>query len=765
MRGDVMFYRIFSAISVLVLASQLLAATKPATPEAIDQAIKKGVGYLYSKQTKGNWEFAAKRDPTTKPYDYNTGGQWGGKTALVCYALLASDQSPQEERLAPVIAWLRHADFVGTYAIALRAQVWNNLPQTPENKASLERDSKLLLDLCKTTGDAKGFYTYLNTSDTKTNYDHSASQYGVLGCWACADNLENFPPGYWNVIDHAWRGDQHDDGSWSYRKDPSTEYPSNLPMTCAGVATLFITQDFLSRAKPPESNGNPQDANINKGMEWIRQHFNDAFVVDRYKSRDPGYTLYGIERIGLASGFKYFDTTNWYQAGADYLLSKQRSTGEFSTGGYDNTINTCFALLFLSRGRAPVTMSKLDYELNNKEANWNQRPRDLANLTRYISKTTERDLQWQIVNLKAPVEELHDAPILYIAGNQELAFNDEQKTKLREFVEQGGLILGQADSGGMRFEKTFRALGSELFPQYEFRMLSKDHPIFTQEQFPYAKFKRKPELLGLSNGARELLILLPNDPARAWQPMDVRGRADDFQLGTDIFLYSVDKKNLRKKGETYLVTPDPKAKATGTLSLARIQYDGNWDPEPGGWKRMAAIMLNAHHVDLKIEPVKLGAGKLKGHKVAHLTGTTQFKLDDDSRKELKQFVTDGGTLLIDACGGNSEFAESVDSEMAAIFGDDAKALSEPAAQDSSLYKDGSKPIEVEWRTFAKAQLGSLKGGRLRTMKIKDRIAVIYSAEDLSVGMVGQPVDGISGYEPKTATALVENALMLATKSK
>ena len=48
---------------------------------------------------------------------------------------------------------------------------------------------------------------------------------------------------------------------------------------------------------------------------------------------------------------------------------------------------------------------------------------------------------WQIVNLKAPVEEFHDAPILYIAGNQELTLNEEQKNKLRTFVEQGGIVV------------------------------------------------------------------------------------------------------------------------------------------------------------------------------------------------------------------------------------------------------------------------------------------------------------------------------------
>jgi hypothetical protein len=101
--------------------------------------------------------------------------------------------------------------------------------------------------------------------------------------------------------------------------------------------------------------------------------------------------------------------------------------------------------------------------------------------------------------------------------------------------------------------------------------------------------------------------------------------------------------------------------------------------------------------------------------------------------------------------------------MEAIFGADAKGLSEALPQGSALYSSGGKAIEIGWRTYAKAQLGSLKGGRLRGVKIKDRLAVIYSPEDLSVGLVGQPIDGIVGYEPQTASALMANALVLASK--
>jgi hypothetical protein len=746
------------AVCCLLLATLFIVAggAAPATPQKVDEAIKKGVAYLYSKQNKdGNWETIQKRDPSTKPYS-TEGGQWGGKTAIVTYALLACDESPQDPRIAKAVEWLRKAELVGTYAVSLRAQVWNNLPKTPENKQAMQRDAKLLLDLAIDKGDNKGFYTYLNIPELNHTYDHSNSQYGVLGSWACAENLEEFPPGYWTFQDRIWRGDQLPSGAWSYNKKPSEKYPEALSMTCAGVATLFITQDFVNRGHPAETNGNPKDPNIDAGMKWIAEHFKDVFDarISRY------YALYGIERVGVASGFKYFKDTNWFQSGADYIVSHQGSSGSWS-----GESDTAFALLFLSRGRAPITMSKLEYEIDGKTANWNQRPRDLANLTKYIGKQTERDLNWQIVNLDAPVEELHDAPILYMAGNQLLKLNDEQKQKLKQFVEQGGMILAQADGGDQKFGKSVRTLGSELFPAYEFRTLGLDHPIFTAEQFRADKFKRKPNVLGLSNGARELMILLPDDPARWWQPMELRRHEEEFQLGADIFLYAIDKQNLRRKGETYLVAPDPKAKKAKTITLARLQYEANWDPEPGGWKRLANIMLNDQKVELKTDIVKLGSGKLKNYKIAHLTGTTQYKLEDAQRKAIKAFIDSGGTLIIDSAGGNAQFAQSTEEELATIFGENAKRLAVAWQADGPVYHAAGAAPEIAWRTFSKATVGNLKGGRLRGLKIKDRIAVIYSPEDLSVGLVGQPIDGINGYEPKTASALMADALLFADKKK
>jgi hypothetical protein len=48
---------------------------------------------------------------------------------------------------------------------------------------------------------------------------------------------------------------------------------------------------------------------------------------------------------------------------------------------------------------------------------------------------------------------------------------------------------------------------------------------------------------------------------------------------------------------------------------------------------------------------------------------------------------------------------------------------------------------------------------LEGIRIKDRTAVYFSGEDLSVGLVGQQIDGIIGYTPVTALNLVVNIVV------
>jgi hypothetical protein len=324
------------------------------------------------------------------------------------------------------------------------------------------------------------------------------------------------------------------------------------------------------------------------------------------------------------------------------------------------------------------------------------------------------------------------------------------------------MILAHADCGKGPFASSVRNLASSLFPTYEFRELPENHPIYTSI-YPRSKWKNKPSVLGLSNGVRELMLLIPQaDPGKSWQIGVVRGREEQWQLAADIVYYAADQRAMRFKGETHLVADDSKTKPTASIKVARLRYKGNWDPEPGGWRRMRNLLRAEDKLDAVVEPVDLGAGSLDGFKLATITGTTKFKPDPAAKTQLKKFIESGGTLLVDAAGGSSAFADAMEGEMESL-GTGAKLDTLPP--DHSLF-GGKDAMKVSYRPFAQASIaGGLKSPHLKAVRVGDRPAILFSREDLSAGMLGTSVGGIVGYSPATATEIVRRIVLRAADIK
>ena len=725
-----------------------------ATPDEVQNAIDKAVRYLYVQQRGGAWEGARKARKIVSPAQ----DQPGGMTVTATYALLSVGERPQVPELETAIQYLRSYDFTSVYTLGMRCQVWRMLLPDNRAKAALRRDGRLL---AKSISLDTGMYD--SRVDGQDNPpDHGVSQYGVLGVWACAQEGIEIPTSYWRSVDSGWRAAQRSDGSWNYSKAPGDK-AQTLPMTAAGLATLFIAQDALSMGVSPASKGNLSDPQIDKGLAWLGEHFAEVF-----KSKYQYYALYELEELGAASGRKYFGSTDWYAQGADYLVRNQKSDGSWNS----TVADTALSVLFLTHGRAPVGMNKLQYFTSTGagrvEGNWNQRPRDLANFDRWMGKQVEleRLLNWQVVNLDAPAADLHEASILYITGDKALGLADADKQKIKTFIEQGGMVLFNADFGSAEFSTSVKRLAAELFPPIgEFRELPMDHCILKKEQFLGSAWKDPPTILGLSNGVRELMILLPKaDVSQAWQAQLTRSKETLFELGADLLLYASDKQNIREKGDTYIVEPSPLIEATRSLKVARIQYDGMWDPEPGGWRRLAAVMHNRDQLDLQVHPFTLGPkSDLSDYKVAHLTGSGHVKLSTSDWIQLHSFVQNGGTLIVDAAGGSQTFNDDIRGQLQSTFFDEANQIDQPLRPGHVLYSEiGSRIDEVAYRNFARHVLmENLKMPRIRGMKINGRIGVFYSAEDISAGLVGEPVDGIVGYDPDSATSLMEHMILYA----
>ncbi len=491
------------------------------TDERIGVAIQNGVNFLL-----------ARFDASTHTLRDESGevSHATGVDALAVYALLQCGDAISDPRLGvrgppmkAMIDALKHLSPTGsyeTYARGIRATALA-LNNRPEDFPALKSDFEWLRDTCD-----QGAYTYtgtvvpgsagrarlgVNGTEPRGAWDNSNSQYGLLGVWSAADADARIevPASFWRAVQRHWVGCQTSNGMWGYHNANSNP---TLSMTCAGLASLLVAHEYLDLSTGPNDavGREPYSPALKKALEWFES---GDHAVNTRGSSFEGYTLYGIERVGLASGFKFFGRHDWYRELAGQIIAEQGSSGSWR----DDPIETSYALLFLSRGRHPILFNKLRYD-----GGWANRPRDVANLARYTSRQLERPLNWQIVNLSHPWTDWADSPILYVSGHTAPSFDADEVGKLNSFVEGGGMLFMNADAAAPAFDGFVKDLAKRMFPKYDLLDLPQDHPIYTTVLRP----NPKPALKAVTNGARILLLYAPTDLAVHWQRREDRAYED-----------------------------------------------------------------------------------------------------------------------------------------------------------------------------------------------------------------------------------------------
>lgn len=729
--------------------------------EQVNLSVQRGEQYLLSHQSdSGAW---------TEGLDAEVDA---GRTALVGLALLSCGESHENPAIAKAIVFLKHSKIPesrATYCYALRAAFYSQLPQVLRDQ-ELKQDVAWLEGSLIRKGNNMGLYTYNRDLDF-VGGDFSNSQYGVLGVWYAALAGVEVPNSYWKQVEAAWEAGQNSDGGFGYTPGDKPSYAS---MTAAGAATLYITNDYLHANKEQNLGEKHSNEPLDAAIKWLGNNF----AADRNAGRDPApaengdvlsgafntavphvgtyvhYMLYGFERVGEASGYTHFGSRNWFEDGAKYLAATQEEDGSWE-GSDGKTVDTAYALLFLSRGRSPVALQKLQFD-----GRWNNRSRDCATIAHWLTQETERHINWQIIPSNASPAEFRQSPVLYIASDRPLPLSDPERQSIKTYIDQGGCVLAVNEGGADGFAKSIVELGKQLYPQYQFRDLPADHLIYT-ENMAVKNLPSHPQ--GLSNGIRELMILMPNGDL-SWKFQQGAGStkpelAPAFAFLANLYVYLNDKSNPRFKGQDNWISPDLTITPSHQLQLARLKINANWDPEPAGWERMSAIVRNADQLDLHITQID-AARLINLFSIAHLTSTDDFILTAQQMDALKHYLDSGGLLLFDAARGSEAAQLAFENVMQQMY-PNAKLDNLPA--DHPIYTGkgfgGADARQVTYRSFAYQRIGRTNAPRLRALELNHHIAVIDSSEDLSAGLVGYNIDGIDGYSPNSAATLVRNILL------
>jgi hypothetical protein len=761
------------------------------SPDQVRKAIDRGVAYLLSQQQKdGSWPEIT--------------GYTGGISALCTLALLNAGVEPDEPQMQAALEYLRKIPPERTYVVSLQTMVFARA-EPERDRERIFRNVRWLEAGQVIEGPFKGAWSYPGMG---TGGDNSNSQFALLALYEAERVGIQAKSQTWHLAKNYWTKCQHPDGSWGYTVQASGPTGS---MTCAGITSLIVTADRMQSADA-KANGDQIECccsgstgkkePIDRALQWLGKNYS--------VSRNPGgsiwhlYYLYGLERVGRMTAKRFLplahrqgqpDRADWYREGAEWLVNKQDTLSGFwkDKGSHEENplVGTSLALLFLSKGRWPVLVGKVQHDRDD----WNQHRNDIGNLTRYVESHWKRDLTWQVIDWKlATIDDLIQTPVLYFCGSQSPLPNDpaerkELAEKLRGYLDRGGFLFAEGYCGGDGFDRGFRALMREVFPEpeYKLRLLEHEHPIW------YAEEKVDPQYLrpiwGVDFGCRTSVVYVPLDPPNDPRPAlsclwelsrpgrgvtlhaKVKAQVDAaLSLGINILAYATNRE-LKSKEDFFRPTNANRSTDTferGRFFVANLRHPGGCNAAP---LALTNLMDSAGH-ELKVRAsvrkdlLDISDDAIFNYHLVFMHGRTAFQLTDLERRQLKRYVERGGMLMADSICASRAFTASFRREIAAIF-PDRKLERIPATDPIFSTTYGGFDLQTVSRRDPEA---AARGKPLTTavrkvppdlegIKFGDRWGVVFSPFDLSCALEKQNSLECQGYTREDAARIGLNIVL------
>jgi hypothetical protein len=190
-----------------------------------------------------------------------------------------------------------------------------------------------------------------------------------------------------------------------------------------------------------------------------------------------------------------------------------------------------------------------------------------------------------------------------------------------------------------------------------------------------------------------------------------------------------------------------------------LRYPGNWDPEPGAWRRYAARFKQETAMGLDVRPVALKELAPRSVPIAHLTGTGPQIFTAEEQEALKAYVQSGGVLVVDACGGNNTFLDAVRLAVEPLFPNDLWQAMPRAHPLLNAGPPGMQDLSVP--LLRASTLDRRNTGNTYNVLRSGSGCILLAPIDMTCGLLGVTAADVRGYTPAYARALVKNTIFWA----
>jgi hypothetical protein len=287
---------------------------------------------------------------------------------------------------------------------------------------------------------------------------------------------------------------------------------------------------------------------------------------------------------------------------------------------------------------------------------------------------------------KTSVEDLLQAPVLYISGSQAPNLLP-QAQKLRDYVDRGGFIFTEAcckDSS--RFDAAIHQLMTAVFPEPEYKLqpIPPGHPIWRMQDMVRPDSPYAGHLYGVEYGCRTCVVYCDQDLSCFWElarpgqwnhyPADViQHITDALAIGVNVLTYATNREPKGKEQNFDVpLAGDPinDKTARGVIEIAKLRHGGGCNDAPGA---LLNLLRTASQGELKLQVraapdmINISDPSLFRYHLAFMHGRYDFHLTEAERKQLREYLERGGTLLGDSICASKAFAAAFRREVAAAL--------------------------------------------------------------------------------------------------
>ena len=190
------------------------------------------------------------------------------------------------------------------------------------------------------------------------------------------------------------------------------------------------------------------------------------------------------------------------------------------------------------------------------EGDWDPTPHALPNLMKYIQQNTTLNVQFKRESVNLDNVDVFKHPVLYLTGLRDFKFSDTQVSRLRKYLQSGGVLIADAAVGKKAFDAAFRREIKRVLPngplkpldptdaalyQMPYRITTVDYENIVKVQNPSLNV---PAMEGITIDGQLGVIYSSLSLSNGWEQLKFaynRGYASDdaLRIGVNLFAYAL----------------------------------------------------------------------------------------------------------------------------------------------------------------------------------------------------------------------------------